>query len=669
MMTLRSVCALLVASTLAGAQAPVPTETPTPTVTQEVSWQVKMGVRSFQVQARISVIDKVVLVPDGATYLDEISKWTLRGRWPVLIEDDFFAPLFVRAFKPSKVIRRTSIGAMAEGEEAQRALARHAVTQAWTIPGSDAKPTNPAEAYASVRFEPMGIVFANMGDPAWTAAVALAAGHGQVLNWIDGTFDPPSSILSAQQLQELSAHIEAVTRSTGLSYAQLGDTIDAVTLCRSMPAKAVAPPGAQWAPPSMAPAKPGEPIAVTDALCRSADGKRWAVASWIFGSEVRSAYTAMCSLYLAPRSLMMVNTYQSDGEWRRYSVTEAVTALKGAGYETMELSGPEASVVPWLNLLMGGFKSDVLYMNSMGNMDFFNMWNAQECYPEDVPMLQRPLAMHLIHSWSLTSPESRDTVGGRWLEHGVYAYAGSVFEPYLVAFVPPALVAERTANFVPFLVASRWCDGPLDAVWRITTIGDPLMVMMPPSSPTPPRSTTFDVDPAHGESDVKTAAVIALTAAKTSSAPSDYAKALTDVVLTGDDAMAVQLWSVAANQGSNIAAACAEIALGSLFRQRQSELFLAAYRMIATPTPIDQDMLWQLWTQQLSSINDPAVLVWFATQVRPERPAVDLSRLAPEIARVAGAGAAREAVAPWVSRTTNEQSRKRLTDLLAKMNS
>lgn len=630
-----------------------------------VPWPLQMGLRSFQVEARIPVVDKVVLVPDAATYLDEISRWTLRGRWPILIEDDLFTPMFVRVFKPSKVIRRSSVGVMPASVDEQQALAKHAITQAWTVPGSDARPTNPAEAFASARFEPLGIVFASMSDPAWTAGVALAAGRGQVLSWLDGPFDPPSSTMNPQQFEKLSAQIEDAARKTNLSFIELGDAIDAVTICRSMPLKTQVPPRAQWAPPVGTNPKPDEPVAVTDALCRIENGRRWAIAASIFGDQTRCAYTAMCSLYLAPRSVWMINTYATDGDWGRYAMTDAVTMCKGEGFETTEFSGPQASITGWLNLLMGGFKADVLFMNTMGNSVFFNMWQNVQGYPEDVAMLQYPMAMHLIHSWSLTSAENRDTVGGRWLEHGVYAYAGSVFEPYLVAFVPPSVVASRMANLVPFLVASRWCDGPTDSAWRVTLIGDPLMVIPPPSMPSQPRIAAGELESAKGETDVKERARAALIATKTTGAPADYATALGDVVKTGDDSMAVQLWSIAMAKGDTVAVACAPSALGPLFRHRQSDAFLDAYRLIPTPTLIDQDMLWQLWTQQLASIKDRVVLQWFGKQVRSVRPAVDLSRLAPEMKRIAGVDAARELVAEWIAKTTDAEARKNLKELLS----
>ena len=229
------------------------------------------------------------------------------------------------------------------------------------------------------------------------------------------------------------------------------------------------------------------------------------------------------------------------------------------------------------------------------------------------------------------------------------------------------MVATRMANMVPFLVASRWCDWPIDSAWRVTLFGDPLMVIPPPSTPSQPRIAATALDSAKGETDVKESARAALIATKTSGAAADYARALGDIVKTGDDAMASQIWSVAASKGDAVATLCAPIALGPLFRLRQSDAFLAAYRMIPTPTLIDQDMLWQLWTQQFSSIKDRAVLDWFVKQVRAVRPAVDLSRLAPEIKRVAGVDAAREAVGGWLVKTKDEEARKRINELLANL--
>lgn len=631
----------------------------------QVPWPMQMGIRSMQVRLRIGVVDQVVLVPDAATYLDEISRWNLRERWPVLIEDGFLAPMFVRAYKPSRVVRRASVGTALPAALADRqAAARAAVAKAWTVPGSDMKPETPAQAFASVRFEPLGAVFTSLDDPAWTAAVALAAGHGQALLWLDGNYGGPNDTIESGALIELASRIEEEVRATHLPYAALGDAIDAVTIARTIAPKAVPGSDPRWAPPKGAPTKPGEPIAVTDALCRNADGSRWAVAGWIFGDETRSAYVAMCSLFLEPKSVWTINTYPPDGQWAKYGMAEAAATMTQAGFAVESFDGVQASVVGWLNMLMGGFKPDILLMNTKGNMDFFEMFPSGLCYPEDVAFGQKPMALHLIHSWSLTSPQARTMVGGRWLEHGVYAYTGSVFEPYLVAFVPPIIFSQRISNFVPFLVASRWGEGDNDATWRVTTFGDPLMITMPPSQPSAPRTPPHAVDAAGGESDVKDSARAALVAGRASGAAADYARALADLAAIGDDPLAIQVWKLARQGKPEAAKACAIVALGPLFRARDYDEFLAAYRMLDSPSDLAQDMLWQLWTQQLANVKDAELLGWFATQVRQTRPAVDLARLAPEIIRVSGADAARDAVGPWINKTTDEHYRNKVREVL-----
>jgi hypothetical protein len=100
-------------------------------------------------------------------------------------------------------------------------------------------------------------------------------------------------------------------------------------------------------------------------------------------------------------------------------------------------------------------------------------------------VLSKPLALHMIHSFSLQQPDSVETLGGRWLQSGVYAYIGSVHEPYLPAFVPPLQVLERMVNAVPFVVAARQWDGPFSMPWRINTIGDPLMLCAAPKGVPP----------------------------------------------------------------------------------------------------------------------------------------------------------------------------------------
>ena len=69
-----------------------------------------LGSRSAQMQRDLPIVHQVVLVPDEATYLDEISRWSPQARWPVLFDKEPFASQFIRRFDPEQVWRRESIG-------------------------------------------------------------------------------------------------------------------------------------------------------------------------------------------------------------------------------------------------------------------------------------------------------------------------------------------------------------------------------------------------------------------------------------------------------------------------------------------------------------------------------------------------------------------------------
>ena len=648
---------------------------------QQIPWPISLGVRVIQVPLRVPTVNRVVIVPDEATYLDEISRWSLAGRWPVLIEDNFYAPMFVRAFKPEQVVRRAAAAPLPSDRASQQSMVERAVANAWrppvgTPPGSGpvpagtmAAPTAPSQlapldAFKAVGFEPCGMVFASMGDPAWTAALALAAAHGQPIGWIDQGLGAPWSSMPAASVVELADSIEKSVAATGLSWPKLGDAIDAVTLCRTASGRAIVPPGARFQLPQGANIKPDEAVALTDALCRNADGSRWGVAGWIFGDATRSAYMAMSSVFLDRTSALCFNSYQSDGQWGRYGMAESVELFRQAGFEITVVDGPQATGVAWINMAMGGISPDVLMVNTSGNVDFFDLWGQARMRPEQVPIANRPLAMQFIHSWSLGTPEVIDTVGGRWLDHGVYAYVGSVWEPFLSAFVPPVLFTERFVNLVPFGWCARWTEGPMDALWRVTVIGDPLMTTLGPGRERPPRAKPAGPDAASGEADLKQVAREALVAAQASAAPGDYARALRALVLVGDDALAAQVWAVALSKGA--AAACAPDAMGPLFRAKDADAVVAAMRAMPADavTLRDRDMLWQLWTPSLPSLRDAATLEWFLTQVRERRPHIDLIPLRGAMERAGVQGKWTEAVTLWRTRTRDDEVKAELNKLL-----
>lgn len=131
----------------------------------------------------------MVLVKDEASFLDEISHWRLEARWPVLIEDDIFAPQFIRAFKPAQVLRRIEKAPNVDDPAALKAAIANAVSSAWN---ASARNMPPLSAITAQTYTPPGIAIMDTSDPAWVAGVALAAGRGLVPFLLKATLAAPT---------------------------------------------------------------------------------------------------------------------------------------------------------------------------------------------------------------------------------------------------------------------------------------------------------------------------------------------------------------------------------------------------------------------------------------------------------------------------------------------
>ena len=89
----------------------------------------------------------------------------------------------------------------------------------------------------------------------------------------------------------------------------------------------------------------------------------------------------------------------------------------------------------------------MVLFNSSGGPDWFTI-SGGVGRPSDIPR-GVPAAVAMIHSFSAADPNDPQTIAGRWLSHGAFAYFGAVNEPFLLAFRPPGLVAELLAAEVP----------------------------------------------------------------------------------------------------------------------------------------------------------------------------------------------------------------------------
>ena len=189
---------------------------------------VQSGLRIATLNSKISTVNRVVLVPDEATFLAAMGQWSLEGRWPILIEDNKYTPMFLQRFEQAEVIHVPAVkDPLPKGKTLQDSMLK-AVVAAWNATDMESL----QQTWKRLGWEPPGVVITSQNDPAWQAAVALAADRGQPLVFLEDNFGQPNDTLTAEQMQRLETSIENTVKQTGYPYKKLGDSIDTITLVR-----------------------------------------------------------------------------------------------------------------------------------------------------------------------------------------------------------------------------------------------------------------------------------------------------------------------------------------------------------------------------------------------------------------------------------------------------
>ena len=416
-------------------------------------WQQQLGNKILTLRRTIPTAKLVVLVPDQATFLVAIQQWNLKRRYPILLEDDQYTPLFLSRFQPQEVIRLSSVNQ--EDSPKIKTVMKEAIAAAWESEEKTLKQT-----WQQLGWKPPGVVITSVDDPASLAAVALAADRGQPLLFLEGYFGKVNQTLPSRGWKYLDREVNELVKSTGYDYETLGDTIDTITIVRTLPVKYKSPTNQQL-------------LAVTDGLGRNQNGKRYAIVGWIYGSPERSVYQAMCAIFLEAKTALLYDSYPQTPSWENYHLEEAKKLLEAKRLKVELIDKQNASLETWKKITSQSWDYDLVFINSRGGKANFAVGDG-DATVQDIPNLNVPTIMQMIHSFSATTPDDNSTIAGRWLNQGVYAYIGSVDEPYVTGFVPPKYVVIRLVSNVPFLVSSRYVDTP---TWKITTIGDPLMLI------------------------------------------------------------------------------------------------------------------------------------------------------------------------------------------------
>jgi hypothetical protein len=632
---------LIVAAPLAG-QATPPAADRQPAIAPSQA----LGLRSRIVQNAAAVGDVVLLVPDESTYLQALGLWSPNLRFPVLIETEDSREniaRFIRSFGPGQVLRLAPSKTAAQ--PISRAHLEQALLAAWDADDVEAL----RETWQERQHPPLGAVVLHEDDPAWAAGLALAAGRGQILIWSELPRRNVNVVLGSEQLAQLRREIDTGLRDSGYDWAELGDTIDALTVCRNIGGRSPQ-------------ATDKGTLALTDLLGRHADGSRYAYAGWIFAdTPATAAYRAMCALFLHVDSALLFDGYSGSGSWGAYSVDEAAALLAGVDIETRMTGAPGGDFAAWQARTSGGIDADFVHVNTSGNQTDFKLARGTGAWARDVPVLHEPAFVHFIHSWSATSPGDANALAGRWLEQGSFLFVGSVHEPYLSAFRTPTDLVRRLLAGLPVGAAVRRDTSP---PWKIQVIGDPLFTVAREGSRRDAADLGLPGEP--------------LTSSlKSSLGTNDLAATLTDLVLLGRDADAAALVKAALGEPKHRRQLqdLLWIGLGALHRAGDRDTFAAAFELLGQPTVAEaesrrwrvaRDRLWSKLATPVSSATD-ADLPLLARHLRWKRPDLDAIRLAEVLAARGQGSQARALLQEVVGETENAQSLRRLQKAIERL--
>ncbi|HYD00232.1 MAG TPA: hypothetical protein VEB22_03320 [Phycisphaerales bacterium] len=624
--------------------------------------------RTAAVRAQIAVASILVIVPDEASYLVALAMWKPgdggRVLFPILIDDNTLPAQediarFARGFKPTRTVRFAAKG---DGLPASPLSLTTALAASWGT-------ADEAGYHTALRKRspsgPLGVVVTDAADPARTGALALASAYGQALVFAAPPA-PANGTATFAAADTLSAAITSRLTALKLPFNTLGDQIDAVTLCLNTPLKITA--GASDAPRTPIAelnAKPGEALSLTDLIGRSTAGarlERWAFAAQLPGTAPQAAYRAMSAIFLQPTSAAAFNGHDGAGSFAGHSPAGALQPLKAAGLQTALLDKPTQGIDDWRTWTAGSFahpsrwpkaagpqpaggalSNDLFLINTSGNHDFFQLQSGKGL-AGDAPILSTPAVAHVIHSWSLTFGPNPTTVGGRWLDRGTFCYVGSVYEPYLPAFVPPALFAQRLTQGWPIAVAGRVLPSdrfnqpgapaahPFSIPWRISVVGDALWTLGPALK----RTESFPA--LDGATDLNTEANDHVKARR-------YALAFHTLAMCGRDDFAARLARAALNdEPGKIDIHGALRAVHIAYRAGDTDTLVKAAQRIDKPNLYDlavADEIWHaLWPRLSDTVTADQALLLSKT-VRPYSYAWDTVTAATALKRAVGHEAAK----------------------------
>lgn len=604
--------------------------------------------RVMEANRSARIVPTVIIVKDAVGYLTALEAWDGDTRFPVLWDDgspEAAADIarFVHAYKPDKVMRFEPKDAEPWPREASDRIRLIELALFGSVLESETVGSL-QEMIEKLRTRDKlgpGIVITDASGEQWPGAIALAAGRRQPLGFTSGV-GRLSAALSVEDATHLEQFFRSFAEGLELSWSGMGNDVDAVTIALECPARVRV--GEQ--PPDF--------LATTDWLGRSdgLDRTRWAYVGLIAGNEPRSAYVAMCSLFLTPSSAWIFDGYESGEPWNEYDGTLAAKVLAQGGLSATVFDAPKQGLDQWRAACVRPIDACLVFVNTMGNADFFRL-RPGDGSPGDIPIFATPPAVHFVHSFSAMRAGNIDTVGGRILNHGAYVYLGSVQEPTLGAFVPTPKIAQRVMVGLPFSAAMRGDSGP---PWKIAFFGDPLATAVPMLTRSEVNITLaplFDIE----------------LEARSAVSSNRFAEAMNRFsMLDRDDDVARLATALLREKPEAFDAEVAREAMLPLFRDGKPDEVVACFRRLSPKDQTRTLFLDALWlSARLRVYADTSVTALLAQHLRPDQTVADAIELSAAMAHQHGSSAAVGMLQAVRNQTTNQQDLRKLDRQIQKL--
>lgn len=432
----------------------------------------------------------VYVVPDLPTFVYYLSKWNGEERFPIFLTRNAYFEKFIEAYKPERLLlaKPVDIGRTDEdllraavcaawGDETitdfRRGLSRGAFKERLDRAGRPGR--SPGAGKVS------GIVLTDLETPQLPAALALAAAHGQLLDFLRLPSSvrkaKPTTDLTFEQKEEIRQNVIKMLEQWGYPYKNLGDEVDYITLALDIPLgyagtdvttgtkqrlclddgiNRLTPDGS-----ALSPEAKKTPAADARGSCYAYVGRL------LEAEEGMSLYQAMCSIFLGVDSALYFDRWPEKWGLR---AQEGWWVMQ-TRIPTVLVRQSESSLAKWRELVGKQNPFGFVHINSAGGS---RQWGDGKV--SDIPE-SAPAIVYFAHSFSAVNPYDETTIAGAWLRRGAYIYFGAISEPFAQSFNVSHTVADAAVNGEPLgkaFLNKEFLHPRFTFPWKQIYIGDPL---------------------------------------------------------------------------------------------------------------------------------------------------------------------------------------------------